>query len=481
MYIVKNAIKNVLRSKHRSIMIGIILFVLSFCTCIGLSIQQASNTSKDTMMELTDIEATISVDRQKIMDSSKSGGDPRENMQKGFQEYSSLSLEELETYAQLDTVNNFYYTGSLSVLGTDEFELIESTMQMPGPMKEETTSGFTLVGYSSDEAMTGFQDGDANITQGTMFTENTSAYECIISEELATYNSIEVGDTITLVNSSDESLTSTWTVTGFFETETSQSQPGDFLQQDSANSIYTSYSALEILANEQSLELQVNGTYSFKTVQDYETFQEDCYDAGLDEQYSVSSSDINQYEQSLIPLENLSTFAFYFVCVILLIGSIVLVVLNIFSIRERNHEIGILCAIGMNKIKIASQFFCETLFIALIAVLLGTSLGAVSSVPVTNQLLSTQLSANNKIDQRMENNFSRPDDMNMEQKTPEEKEPMNENQTTLSQISTVDQAINITVILELIGISLVLVFISCAAALIFILRYDPITILTNRD
>ena len=47
--------------------------------------------------------------------------------------------------------------------------------------------------------------------------------------------------------------------------------------------------------------------------------------------------------------------------VILIIGGIILAVLNVFNIRERKYEIGVLAAIGMKKTKIALQYAIELL------------------------------------------------------------------------------------------------------------------------
>jgi len=68
-----------------------------------------------------------------------------------------------------------------------------------------------------------------------------------------------------------------------------------------------------------------------------------------------------------------------------------LVVLNIFNIRERKYEIGVLTAMGMKKWKVATQFLCEILVVTMVAILVGTGIGAVCAVPVTNALLENQV------------------------------------------------------------------------------------------
>lgn len=101
MYIVKHAVRSICRSKGRSILIGVILFVLALCSCIGLGIQKAADSSHAAMEALTNITATIETDRRGMMEQAQppEGGQPqegdREAMREQLQEQQSLTLEEL--------------------------------------------------------------------------------------------------------------------------------------------------------------------------------------------------------------------------------------------------------------------------------------------------------------------------------------------------------------------------------------------------
>ena len=465
MYILKNALRNVFRSKGRSILIGIILFVLMFSACIGLSIHQASITSQNASLELTNITGQISQDRSNMMKDFEPGN--KEEMKDKMDSVESLSLSELQKYADSDYVSKFYYSANLSLQDSDSFSLMENQQQGPGPMGQENSSSITVTGYENDEAMTDFTDGTSTITEGNMFDEQTEENQCIIPEDLATYNGISVGDTITL--KVDDSTTVDFVVTGLYSTTSF-----------SSNTIYTSYKIVKNLSENYDLDLNVNGTYVFNTVKDFNKFKKECTKKGLSDSYTVTSSDLQAYQQSVVPLQNLSKFATYFLIVVFVIGAIVLVVLNIFSIRERKQEIGILCALGMNKTKIVLQFFCETLFIALFAFIMGSGLGAVTSVPITNTLLESQISSTNSMRETKEQNFSR-------QETPpsndSSKQPqMNEsNNQPLEKVTTVSEAMNFNVLLEVGAIAFLLVIISNGAALLCVRRYDPSSILSNRD
>lgn len=473
MHIFKNAIRNVFRSKGRSILIGIILFVLMFSACIGLSIHQASITSQNASLELTNITGQISQNRMNMMKDFEPGN--KEDMKEKMDSIESLSLDELQKYADSDYVSKFYYSASLSLQASDSFSLMENQQQGPGPMGQENSSSITVTGYENDEAMTDFTDGTSTITEGNMFDEQTEENQCIIPEDLATYNGVSVGDTITL--KVDDSTTVNFVVTGFYSSTSSN-------PMNASNTIYTSYNVVNNLSETYDLDLNVNGTYVFNTVKDFNKFKKECTKKGLSDSYTVTSSDLQSYQQSIVPLQNLSKFATYFLIVVFVIGAIVLVVLNIFSIRERKQEIGILCALGMNKTKIALQFFSETLFIALFAFIVGSGLGAVTSVPITNTLLESQISSTDSMNETKKQNFSRQqtppnNDSSQQPKTDESNNQPQEK--GLEKVTTVFEAMNFNVLLEVGAIAFVLVIISNCAALLCVMRYDPSSILSNRD
>ena len=113
MYILKNALRGISRSKGRNILIGIIVFIISFSACISLSIQAAAYKAADSAKENLEVTAQISVDREAMMEG-------RENMEErrtALEGTEDLTLEELEVYAEAESVSDFYYTVSASLNG----------------------------------------------------------------------------------------------------------------------------------------------------------------------------------------------------------------------------------------------------------------------------------------------------------------------------------------------------------------------------
>lgn len=75
MYLIKNALKCISRSKGRNILIGVIVFVIAVSSCIGLSIRQAAESARKEMLASMSVTATISFDRTAMMSQMTSGSE----------------------------------------------------------------------------------------------------------------------------------------------------------------------------------------------------------------------------------------------------------------------------------------------------------------------------------------------------------------------------------------------------------------------
>lgn len=501
MHLFKYAFRNISRTKGRSLLIGIIILIIAFALCIGLCIRQGVETSKEEALAEMEITAQISPDRERAMEEMTEGEmpdmddfDPSEMMGE------SLTLDEMEKYAEADSVQSFYYTMSASFNGTEALQPYstsssddESTTGFGGfGGMEMNTGDFTIEGFSSDEAMTQFVDGSSTITEGEVFEEGTSEMVCIISDELAAYNSLKVGSEITLTSTKDENEAYTLKITGIYNNSQASAEAGGMSGggmggfSDPANNIYTSYETLNtIVSDSETITGITNGTYVIGDVEAYESFQKEVEELGLSDEYIVSSSDISAYEQSAQPLDNLAKIAGYFLIVIVLIGAVILVVLNIFATRERKYEIGVLTAIGMKKNKVAGMFMMEILIIALSATIIGAGIGAAVSVPVTDALLEAQMESQQDNVGEIDDSFGR------EFNTP----PGGGSFGTGggpdgsdfgggfvgSYVTDISASVNLTVLLEMLAISIVMAVIAGMVSVVTIMRYEPLQILSNRD
>lgn len=530
MYILKNALRNIRRAKMRNILIGIIVLVIAISCCLGLSIRQAAVNAKKTGLENLTVTAQISIDRQSMMQ----GFGNKEDRLEGLQNFKELTLEQMQTYAKNENVKDFYYTLSVSMNGNDDLSPVETqvsdnTSSMPsmpdmggfrgfGGNKQMmggmgTQGDFTLSAYSTFDALTAFAGGTSSITGGSFFEVDSAENACVISDELATLNELAVGDTVTLQNPNDTEEEITFTVCGIYHNDAA-SVGGGFMQgfsaaSDPANTLYVPYTALKaaVDASEANAETETDeetgrtkstalrgstgGTYVFTDANALTAFEESI---DLPDGYAVSSSDLTAFEQSLVPLESLSKFAGWFLLIVLLIGGLILVVFNIFNIRERKHEIGVLTAIGMKKHKVATQFITEMFIITFAALIIGTAIGAVIAVPATNALLEAQTTSQQNQFDRFQQNLGfggeAPPDMPTDMPSGGDRGGFggfggfgdfmdNMGGKMTNYVSEVTSATDFTVVLQLLGIGLGLTLLSSLAAVSSIMRYEPLKILSK--
>ena len=528
MLIFINAFKSITRAKGRNILIGIIVLTIAISASVALAIRNSAEIAKTNGLDSQTITGMISVDRQKMIEDAQGSAD-RANMddlRELMQQYSDLSLFELQDYANSDYVENFIYTASSSMNAGGEIEAYstessstENSSANQNARDQDAPRGvggggmiiggmamgdFSVIGYSAENAMTNFISGESKITDGEMFDITSADLNCLISNELAAFNNLSVGDSFTLTNPNNEDETYSFTITGIYTNTSSANTSGQMRfssAMDPANLICVSFNALNILAEESelnavieeneygmetttALSMQTSGTYVFSNKDNYYSFENELKSKGLSEYYVLSSADINNYESSLIPLENLSSFAATLLLIILSVGAVILIVLNIFNIRERKYEVGVLTAIGIKKTKVAAQFVVELLAITLIAITIGTGIGAVISVPVSNNLLESQIQSQESAQTMQEQNFGRPTMLDGNSGGNRVQGGFNiltgNAGNAVEYIDTINATINFNILLQLIGIGIMLTVFSSLVAIVFVLRYDPLKILANR-
>lgn len=498
MYIIKNAYKSIVRAKGRNLLVFILVFLIAVSACVALSVRNSAETAKETVYSSLTITAQISANRQGIMGSIGSGERPQEGE---FDPESmmgmltqSLTLEEMAHYAESEYVDGFYYTSSAGVNVPEDLTPYENTSGnfggLGGMMGGRNSADLTVIGYSSHDAMTTFISGENVIYEGNIFEQDSSDGSCVISYELALLNDLAVGDRFTIINPQKEDQVYTVTICGTFLNESSDAY---------ANTVMMSYSSLnaivedtvenaEEVENERggtsstALRSTVNGTYVFANTERYEGFLTDVEALGLDtESYAVTSTDLNQYEKSVVPLESLSKFTTIFFLVVLLIGGGILVIFNMFTVRERKYEIGVLAAIGMKKGTVALQFLTETFLVTLLAVVIGTGVGAAASQPVGDYLLQEQVASAETTSTAMNENFGGgfqgggfPGGNNRFQNIGN---PSGNEVEYLDSLNTTTDA---TVLLSLMAISILLTLIASNVGMISVLRYEPLKILSER-
>jgi putative ABC transport system permease protein len=350
----------------------------------------------------------------------------------------------------------------------------------------ENESDFTIVGYDSIARMSEFIDGPYTMSEiaddawDKIFTGNY----VFINSELATLNDISINDTITLID--NDSNKYEFIVLGIYEEKSTSEGNEMSMFSNSANTIITGAEYLsENFSDNTSVNGKITPTFILNSYDDAEDFQEELYEKGLDSSYVVETNE-EEALSNVSGVSNVSSFATTFLSITLIIGAVVLFVINMINIRERKYEIGVLRTIGVSKLKLTSQFIFELFIVAMISILVGAGIGAISSKSVGNYLLSSEINKSSETTNEISNNFMM-GDANGGDKGQGPMTDMNgqggniQGVVSIQAYTSINAVVNIKVLLELMGIGLLLVIVSSISSMISIERFSPLTILKERS
>jgi len=524
MYILKNSLISIFRNKGRNVLIGLIILTIACSTTVTLAIRNTANNIVKSYEESNDLIATISFDRSKLMGEFKGGEDAQKENIEAFNNIEAYTLEDVKNYGESELLKGYYYTYSTSLdsdtlsKATDSFEYEVEDKQtststnttttttpgsggnkpnMPGgggmgerhTMTEKHTTtiitkskeifessrnlkgDFQLDGYSSYDAMTNFVDGTYKVTDGEMISD-FSGYQCVISNELATLNEIEVGGIIKLKNPTTEK-TYDFTVTGIY-TDNNDNDESARMYSQSANTIIVGSGVIELLvADDDTLVTNITPSFILNGEENIEAFEAEVKEKGLNEYYQINTN-LDELQNATKSIENVKTFATTFLLITLIISSLVLFVINMINIRERKYEIGVFRTIGMSKFKLTIQFIVELLLVAGIALIIGAVLGGFLAKPVGNMLLENEIETTQSEQEQISNNFGRGGSLN-------KPEMQFNNREQVETIDSIEAVVDFTVIMQLLGIGILLTLMSSLASMISIQRFSPLTILKERS
>lgn len=491
MYILKNALTSIVRNKGRNFLIGIIILVISCTVSITLAINNSSNRLISSYESKYEVEATITMNRENMM--GKFNPEDRENsknsMQEMFASASSVTTSDIKNYADSDYVKDYYYTMQIGVNSKDleKAEMTSSDGNNFGGgrpngkenFKNESSGDFTLKGYSSIESMNEFTLGNYTIIDGEV-SDDFDSNSCLINSELATLNEINVGDTIKVIDSEDETKTYELVVTGIYEEKTDNDN-GMNMFASSVNTIITNTNFMnKMIENNEDLIVSTTPTFILTSGDVVEEFSKELTEKGLSE-YLTIQTNLEQVEGATSTISNVKTFAITFLVITLVIGTVVLLVINMINIRERKYEIGVLRTIGMKKSKVCMQFILELFLVAFVSLLIGAGIGATMSVQISNSLLKNEIASSQNESNTIRDNFGKGKMDNMNKPNDNFANNGFKGVASIQAFDSIDAVVDFKVLIELLGIGLFITLFSSISAITSIQKFSPLTILKERS
>lgn len=425
MYIIKNAFINLFRNRGRNVMMGIIIFIVIVLSGTSIIIHSTAKAIIEDYKNRFGSEVSLNV---------------IENQKKDV-----IEPDKLLAFGDSEYLLNKLYIAKIAYVPKNLIAVNDD-----GSLKQNNSDYLTPKGYlistSRDNINDDFKNGIKIIVSGKMF-ENDN--EVLISKTFAELNQLNVDDQIELSSiSPDEALTVKLKVSGIYEDISVKASNAGLALNDSDNEIYTSFTTLTSSALYQQHGL-LEATFYLKKPQFLNQFKEELIAKGLPANYDVST-DEKGYEQIMKPVQSLANMSNLFTISSLVIGSILIILLSMYAIRERKYEVGVLRAMGMKKKSVAIGLISEMVIITLICLLLGLAATSLSSKYANELLLKQQI----EISEQLKEDTS---------------------------LNKVEAKLDVNTAGNIVGVSILLGVISTIGTIIYITRFEPRKILSERN
>ncbi|MFD3157007.1 ABC transporter permease [Haloimpatiens sp. FM7330] len=487
MFSFKQALKNVVRIPGRSILLGVIMFIITASVFVGLSIKAGTNKSITETRKKLGNDVTIQVDEQnlqkKFMESMQKGEEPDKI------KIDPLTEKIVDKYKNSKYVKDYNYTSEMSL--TTNLKAVGENNETNKNTKGIVINGkngekskeveiempkIKLIGDSNPKYQSDFKNGDKKIVKGRFYNEEEIKNKkpvVVVSKLFADLNKLKVGDTIEVRGLEDKKVKKL-KIIGLYEDSVQEdmSIPIPFMYR--ANTMYSPISTVNDMFTKNSKDKIIKkATYFVDDPINIESFKKEIKDSGLNlENYAVDAND-TEYKKLVGPLEKLNSFMDIFLIIVVASGGAVMILLMTLTTRERKMEIGVLRALGVKKRKIALQIIIETLLITTLALGAGGIAGKAISQKTGQYLLQKEITAQKKVeDENKKDPFGGSLIIG---------ETNNKKSESVKPIDDIDTVVGTKEILALILVGLFIASCGSIASSYWIMKYEPMNILNNRN
>jgi len=283
-----------------------------------------------------------------------------------------LTLSRAEKIAEFEEAEQFEYT-------VKTWAFIDGSTPVQTPEQAEefgNIAPYYLYGDSDITFNRSFSNGNMFIVSGRA-VEKTDFNSVIVSDSLASLNNWRPGDRIVLQSGNrnytdiDEKYrdsTLDLTIVGTFSVQNIGDQ-ADLPYLNPENAMFTNAEAAWKLVPSEEKKVSV-AYYKMEDPKDVDMFSEKVMamdiEAESEEGISCRIND-SEYRNMAGALTNIVAIITVMVFSAVIMGIVVLILLILMSLKDRDFEIGILLSIGEAKVKIVTQLILESLITVVLA------------------------------------------------------------------------------------------------------------------
>lgn len=372
---------------------AILIFILA-----GLTIQSASLTAAENAKKSMGATVTLSANMENAMKDMQKNSNEGQRPDPGSFNLTPVDLDDVEKITALNNLS-YYTMSSTTTVDAKSFEAISSeessnTSEQSTPsgmkMPQMTSQGdISISGTNATATTTSFKGGTAEIIDGVGITdEDMDSNKAVIEITLAQANDLTVGDMIKIER---DDKTYKLNIVGIYKsTESTDSRSMQMASLNPYNTIYTSYTFANKVKGSDYKNTADSVVFHVTDPEKMPAFVKAATATGLDtDTYSLTTND-QQYQQMVQPLDNVKSFANKIVLLVAIAGTVILALIVMLTIRERKYEIGVLMSLGEKRSKIIAQFFAELIFVLALALVVAGVSGQFVGNAVGKQLIEQQ-------------------------------------------------------------------------------------------
>ena len=470
------AIRSMFRKPMKSILLLCVVTFIGVFMVVGFATKNTNVNLQDNARQAIgasyQLELNMSNRRERLLELSEKLGEKEGEIDGYWQkqtesgqwltgtdnEFETVFYEDVMKISEVDGLSKFNITTLDTAVNPYNFKRIEDK----NADQSYDLKGVHLIGNYSSNMDKNFVNGNVELIEGRHIT-NEDKDVCIISEELAKLNQLNVGDSIQFNDSHDLNKSEVYTANIIGIYKTSKPIPatitGDTYRSE--NTIFTDLRFPEKAEGNKNNPLFAKAYFKVADVDEYASVKK-----------AIKQVDINWERYDLIDNHgNLDTMSSNFhdlqsisnVLIWIIAGAsfVILCLIFVFWMKSRVQEAGILLALGTSQIRILRQMLLEALMISLLALVLSYTAAPVLSSFMADYLVEQQIEQAKQQDMADEGKVAKPYE-EAEQKV-------------------VDVQADITweiILLDAVGVTL-LIAISITTAGIIILRKHPRDILSQ--
>lgn len=465
-FIIKNALKNIVRNKARYIIVSTIIIIMIMTAVISSMIHFTTSSVINNYSKRFGVSIYFTPDLKKVINLPTTND--------GTIIIPVVSTNQLIDFSNSDYLKTTLFTGSLhgysdSLKGLDQGGQENSGQGAFVPSVDNNeikikrqVPNLVVIGYSDLSLLEEFQLGLREIHNGRIFKDTN---ECIVSEEFSKLNELELGDTIKVTNVDNQDQILTLHITGIYVDGTiAQPNGSNWAVNNRRNEILTNY---DTISNIEAEGVYTEAVFYLKSPKYSKLFEEEVREKGLPDIYNVNT-DAASYNQIVKPVEGLNKVTVIFSFLILFFGGTVIVLLSVLLVRERKYEIGVLRAMGMEKAKVALGLVIESFIIIIVCFVSGLLVGNIVAQPVADIILNDQVQIAKE--SRIQSNGDYGAGVISNEIN---------NEVEYTELTNIVITNSFGSILFTLCLSVFLGFISSLAGVIYIMKYEPLKLLSQ--